>query len=377
MTRVRRRELITALVVCVFLVSWNHLLADRLPGARPVDRYADVLVACSALALVWRRLFPRRVLAATTLLTTVYLLLGFPYGPVFIPFAVSVYSVARHLPWRGAALAGGIAIPVLALHNAGNGLSMADLTGLFPAAGWVAVPFTIGTLRAQLEETGRRDHREAVERGIQEERLRMAQEVHDIVGHGLAAIKMQADIALHVLARQPGIARPTLEAVSSTSAQALDELRTTLRILRSADAVHASTPGIADLDALYGRMRAAGLQVRVHTVGSPNTLPAEADLAAYRTIQESLTNVLKHAYPKEADIVLENQPGALRIRVTSAYPPAEPPSRGGIGAIGMGIDGLGIDGMRERIAAQGGRLSAGPDAGSRFVVEAWLPAVTP
>jgi signal transduction histidine kinase len=187
----------------------------------------------------------------------------------------------------------------------------------------------------------------------------MAQEVHDIVGHGLAAIKMQADIALHVLAKQPEIARPTLEAVSSTSAAALDELRTTLRMLRSA--AQASTPGLADLDALYQRMRGAGLRIR--TTGTPGTLSPENELVAYRTIQESLTNVLKHAYPKEADIVLTSEPGALRIRVTSAFTEMAPPGGG-----------LGLAGMRDRVAALGGRLTAGPQPGAVFVVDAWLPA---
>ncbi|WP_328477849.1 histidine kinase [Actinoplanes sp. NBC_00393] len=364
MGRVKARELVGALVLGAFLIAWNHLIADRMPGTRETDTVADVLVAVDALALTWRLTAPRRVLAVTTLVTLTYLLLGFPYGPVFLPFAISVYSVARYLPWRTAAVAAGLAIPVLALHNVSDGVSLGDLSGLFPAAGWVAVPFTIGTLRAQLKDNVARDRREAVERGIQEERLRMAQEVHDIVGHGLAAIKMQADIALHVLHKQPEIARPTLEAVSTTSAQALDELRSTLRMLRSADESKASTPGLADLDGLYQRMRDAGLEVRVRTVGAPGTLSAESDMTAYRMIQESLTNVLKHAYPKEADIVLENEPGALRIRVISAHPETAP----------MPGDGLGIAGMRERIAAQGGRFAAGPAPGARFVVDAWLPA---
>ena len=366
MNGIRRGDVICAFGMCAFLVAWNHLLAGRMPGTRQTDGLADLLVAAEALALIWRRAAPRRVLAAIVGVLTAYLLLGFPYGPVFLPLVVAVFTVARHLPRRSAAIAAGLAIPVLALHGVSDGVSLTDLAGLLPAAGWVAVPFAIGILRAQLSETAERDHREAVERGIQQERLRMAQEVHDIVGHGLAAIKMQADIALHVLHKQPDIARPTLTAISSSSAQALEELRTTLRMLRSADEAAASTPGLADLDALYQRMREAGLRVRASTVGSPRSLPAEVDLAAYRTIQESLTNVLKHAYPKEALILLENQPGALMIRVTSSHPPDAAP-RG---------DGMGIAGMRERIAAQGGRLAAGPATGARFVVEAWLPAVT-
>ncbi|MEU4420135.1 histidine kinase [Actinoplanes sp. NPDC024001] len=366
MTSVRRRDLVGALVICAWLLAWTRWVSPQMPFGREIDVGAYLLVAVNSLALIWRRSAPLRVLAVTTLASSAYMWLEYAYGPALLPFAIAVYTVARHLPWRTAAVAAGIALPVLASHNLNDGLAVTDLTSIFPAAGWVAVPFAIGTTIAQRTESVTRDRREAVERGIQEERLRMAQEVHDIVGHGLAAIKMQADIALHVLHKQPEIARPTLEAVSTTSAQALDELRTTLRMLRSADESKASTPGLADLDALYQRMRDAGLRVRVRTIGSPSALPAETDMTAYRTIQESLTNVLKHAYPKEADIVLENEPGALRIRVISAHPESETPRSGG----------LGIAGMRERIAAHGGRFAAGPAPGARFVVDAWLPVGT-
>jgi signal transduction histidine kinase len=363
---VRTRDLAGTLVLCLALLAWTRWVAPQMLYGREVDAGAYLLVATNSLALIWRRVAPRRVLAVTTVASAAYMWFEYAYGPALLPFAIAVYTVARYLPWRTAAVAAGLAWPVLASHNLNDGVALTDVVGFLPAAGWIAVPFAIGTTVAQRTESVARDRREALERGIQEERLRMAQEVHDIVGHGLAAIKMQADIALHVLPKQPEIARPTLEAVSATSAQALDELRTTLRMLRSADESKASMPGLADLEALYQRMRDAGLRVRVRTIGPPSTLPAETDMTAYRTIQESLTNVLKHAYPKEADIVLENEPGALRIRVISAHPETETPPSGG----------LGIAGMRERVAAHGGRFAAGPAPGARFIVDAWLPVST-
>jgi signal transduction histidine kinase len=391
-----------ALPLWLLLLAWTRWAAPHMVVDRPIDTLAYVLVTTNSLLLIRRLATPRAVLAGTAVVSAFYMGLGYPYGPALLPFALAVYTCARHLPWRTAAVACGLAVPTLALHNLGDGAQIADLLGVFPAAGWVIVPFAVGTTVTQRRAAVDRDRREAVERGVGEERLRMAQEVHDIVGHGLAAIKMQADIALHVLAKQPEIARPTLEAVSATSAAALDELRTTLRMLRST--AQASTPGLADLEALYQRMRNAGLHIRatvealsptgppgtlnpassfgalnpassfgalnptgslgsLKPVGSLGSLSAECELVAYRTIQESLTNVLKHAYPKEADIVLTSEPGALRIRVTSAFTEMAPPGGG-----------LGLAGMRDRVAALGGRLTAEPAPGAVFIVDAWIPA---
>ncbi|MFC6568417.1 sensor histidine kinase [Actinoplanes utahensis] len=358
----RGRDALSALLLCALMLAWLHWAGPYMPRATPLGPPAYALAAANALVLSWRRAAPRAVLAAVTVVTLAYMLIGYPFGPINLPFAVAAYTVGRHVAWRPAVLAAGLAVPVLALHDLGDGADPGDLLAIFPASGWVVVPFAIGSMLALRLESRARERHEAVERAAQEERLRMAQEVHDIVGHGLAAIKMQADIALHVLAKQPEVARPSLEAISGTSAHALDELRTTLGMLRSAAASQASTPGIADLDALYQRMRSAGLRIRVRTDGTPAAVPPESALAAYRTVQESLTNVLKHAYPKEADIVLATEPGALRIRATSTFVEVTP-SAGGTG----------LAGMRERVAALGGRVTAGPAPGARFIVDAWLP----
>jgi signal transduction histidine kinase len=362
----RSRDTMTALLLWVLLLAWARWVAPHMPEGQDIDATAYSLLTVNSAALSWRSAFPRSVLAVTAVVSVTYMGLDYPYGPSLLPFAVAVYTVTRRLPWRSAAIAAGIAVPVLAAHNLSDGPQLNDLAGTFPAAGWVVVPFAIGIVRATRREAVDRDRREAVERGVHSERMRMAQEVHDIVGHGLAAIKMQADIALHVLDKQPDVARPSLEAISTTSAHALDELRTTLRMLRSAAESQASTPGLADLDALYQRMRAAGLRIRVHTTGEPGSPSPELALVVYRTIQESLTNVLKHAYPKEAEIVLDNQPGAVRITVTSGF--AEMTPRSG---------GSGITGMRERVTSLGGWLTAGPVPDARFIVDAWLPEKVP
>jgi signal transduction histidine kinase len=202
--------------------------------------------------------------------------------------------------------------------------------------------------------------------------------VHDIVGHGLAAIKMQADIALHLLERKPGQAGPALEAISRTSSAALEELRATLALVRhdsrnSQDSHNghnshhsgdrSSAPGLARLDELAQRMREAGLDVAVSTAGQPRDLPAIVDLTGYRIVQESLTNVLRHSGSRHAEVNLGYEPDTIRIKVSN--PVLVPPGRAG--------SGLGIPGMRERVHALGGAFDAGMRDGGTFEVLAELP----
>lgn len=364
MTSTGWRDLALAVCLGVLVLGWTYAIGPWMPTDRDLDALAYLLVSGTALALVWRRRAPLWVLAVTTALTTTYLLLGYPYGPILVMFAIAVYTVARYLQWRTAALASALALGVLLVHLFTNSAALPGLLGLAPASAWAVVPFAIGTTVAQRRDAIVRAHQAAVDHGIAEERLRVAQEVHDVVGHGLAAIKMRADIALHLLPRSPEQAQPALEAVSRTSAQALGELRSTLKMVRGDPDHHAPTPGLGDLDALYRRMRDAGLQVRARTTGAPAELPPDAALAAYRTVQESLTNVLKHADRKEATIAIDYREAGVQIQVTSPCP-QDPPA--------PATEGMGIVGMRERVTAQGGRLVAGPDPAGWFVVRAWLP----
>jgi signal transduction histidine kinase len=173
---------------------------------------------------------------------------------------------------------------------------------------------------------------------------------------------MQADIALHVLARKPGQAQVALEAISRTSSQALDELRATLAVVRRADAELAPVPGLARLDELRQRMAEAGVYVRLEVSGAPATLPVAVDLTGYRVVQESLTNVLRHSGSAQATVRIRYEPDEVRITVHN-------PVTGGC----AGADGSGIPGMRERVHALGGQFSAGPAARHGFEVHARLP----
>jgi signal transduction histidine kinase len=242
---------------------------------------------------------------------------------------------------------------------------------MVPGTAWVAVPFAVGaTVRAGRESVAR-NRAEEVRQYTYEERLRIAQEVHDVVGHGLAAINMQAEIALHLLPKRPEQAGEALTAISHTSKRALDELRATLAVVRRADGAdnRAPIPGLARLDDLVTRMSGTGVPVSVEVTGERGDLPAAVDLAAYRVVQESLTNVLRHAGPASATVRLSHRPDRLTVRVSDTGRGV--PGDGGAPAESPG--GHGIVGMRERVTALGGTFEAGPAATGGFQVQAAFP----
>jgi signal transduction histidine kinase len=240
-----------------------------------------------------------------------------------------------------------------------------DLAGIVPGSAWIVVPFAIGTVVRLGRESGVRQREERARQVAYEERLRVAQEVHDVVGHGLAAITMQADVALHVLAKRPEQAVTALTAISQTSRAALDELRATLTLLRrDGESRAAPSPGVDQLGALAERVTRAGVPVIVRDDVPPVQLPGPVQLAVYRIVQESLTNVLRHAGPATATVSVRQVDGRLDVEVVDTgrgpVPGGQPP-------------GHGIAGMRERAVAVGGTLRAGPASGGGFAVHAVLP----
>jgi signal transduction histidine kinase len=334
-------------------------------GSTPVDALAYTLVIVAAASLLVRRQWPLVTLAITTLATSAYLYLGYAYGPILLSTLVAVFTVARWQPTRTAVVANGAALVCLSLHIFTGRASSGGLLGVVPASAWVVVPFAAGIAIRLHRESVARDRDEWARRHADEERLRVAQEVHDVVGHGLSAIAMQAEIALHVLPRQPGHAEVALAAISRTSREALDELRATLAAVRREDLpdARAPLPGLARLDALVARMSDSGVPVTVESTGERHPLPPAVDLAAYRVIQESLTNVLRHAGPASVTVRLAYEPEQVSIDVLDS------------GTTGRGpvVDGHGILGMRQRAEALGGWLRAEPVAGGGFRVAARLP----
>ncbi|WP_204009359.1 sensor histidine kinase [Virgisporangium aurantiacum] len=324
------------------------------------DLAAVALIVVATAALAFRRRWPVATLVVATVATSAYLVLGYPPGPVLVSAAVGVYSVARRLSMAVAAVAAGGALVVLSAHIVTDN---ATIAGLIPATAWVAIPFTVGVARRMVQEAVARERAEAERRLVDAERLRLAQEVHDVVGHGLAAIQMQADIALHMQQTKPGQAHVALAAISRASSDALAELRATLAaITPDVSGDRAPTPGLARVDDLRRRVEDAGVTVDLAVQGPPRTLPAAADLAAYRILQESLTNVVKHSPHPMATVEIAYRAEGVTLTVANQDLDA-----------GSHVEGFGIAGMRRRVAHLGGTLTAGTGRAGVFEVRAEIP----
>ena len=370
MDRIDRRtalDVLLALALAAFGVVGTLGAGARTDTDLPVDGWAFALVLVTALVLAVRRRWPLAVLVVAAVATSTYLVFGYPFGPILLSFFVAVYTAARHLPIRISAPAAGVAVAVFLLHVVLGRSELAWFVAIVPAAAWVVVPFAVGLSVRMSHESRTQARAEVVRQQVHEERMRVAQEVHDVVGHGLAAIKMQADVALHVLPKKPDQAEAALRAISSSSEAALDELRATLAVIRRPEESRAATPGLARLGDLEARMTHAGLRLRVVTSGEPRTLPAAVDLAAYRIVQESLTNVLRHADAEVATVRVGYEVDTVTVEVTN-------PGDGGPVTVG---EGTGIVGMRERVATLGGTFVAGPEPDGGFQVRAVLPTVEP
>jgi signal transduction histidine kinase len=328
------------------------------PGVLP---YALITVAAVSLAV--RRCWPLITLGLVTVAVSSYLYEGYPYGPILLCLLVAVYTVARHCATRTAAVAAGVAVLFLAVHVlAGRGLAP-GLSGVVPVSAWAVVPLAVGVTVRVNRDAAARARQEWARRHADDERLRVAREVHDVVGHGLSAIAMQAEIALHLLPRQPEHAEVALAAISRTSREALDELRVALAAVRSSAEDRAPLPGLDRLDALVARMSDSGVTVRVECDGERRPLPEAVDLAAYRIVQESLTNVLRHAGPADVTVRLSFGAGDVTVTVTDT----------GAGPAAGFVAGQGIAGMRQRVAALDGSFSAGPGGAGGFRVQGRIP----
>lgn len=335
-----------------------------------------LLLAGTGAALLARRRYPTAVFAALGLASVVYYSAGYPDGPGWVSLFIATYTLAAygdgHRSTRliAATLAGLTIVWLLT----------ADLSPL-NGAGWVF--FRIGTavMAAALGESVR-THRVVAEQATQRaelaeqtreiearqrvdaERLRIARDVHDTVAHSLAIINVHAGVTAHTLDKHPERARETLRTIEHTSAQAIHELSATLGMLRDEDDDRTPTPGLGQLGHLTTIARDAGLAVTVDAEEAAADLPAAVDHAAYRILQEAVTNVIRHAAATRLTISIRRGSGNLRITVTDDGRGHDP--RGG-------TTGHGIEGMRERATLLGGRLTTAPHPGGGFQVRADLP----
>ncbi|WP_229697521.1 sensor histidine kinase [Streptomyces lasiicapitis] len=344
------------------------------------------LMALAALALVFRRRAPWIVLAATSGLSIVELVTSGPRAPVVMGAVIALYTVAastnRPTTWRvglvtmtgltGVAMLAG-PLPWYAQEN----LGIFAWSGMAAAAG-DAVRSRRAFVDAMREraERAERTREEEARRRVAEERLRIARDLHDVVAHHIALVNVQAGVAAHVMDKRPDQAKEALAHVRDASRSALGELRATVGLLRQTGDPEAPTepaPGLGRLDDLVDTFRHAGLPVDVARGDADLSLPAAVDLAAYRIIQEALTNVQKHAGEHaKAEVSVVRVGPNLEVTVlddgagTDAQAPDDPDRGGGHGLLGM----------RERVSALGGRCSAGPRYGGGFRVHAILPVTT-
>jgi signal transduction histidine kinase len=348
--------------------------ADQNLGGHPVPHVPDaafLLVALAGLALILRRSRPRAALVAVTAAVLAYTGLGYVNGAALLLPAVALYALSSQVPARHA-LAWGASTTAVLMAATGYFNPFHSVTGggfdLIPAlmAAGCLGGIAVASQRAYMASMATRADDEA-RRRVDEERLRIARELHDVVAHTLATINVQAGVAAHLLSgRTADPATEALATIRDASKQALAELRSILAVLRQAGEADPTqpTPGLGQLDTLLSGTRRTGLQVDLHIEGSPIMLPAAVDLAAYRIIQEALTNVIKHAGPATATVHIRYQTDTLVVEVTDTGQ--------GAAAVGSG-DGHGIIGMRERAVSVGGRLEAGPCPGGGFAVSARLP----
>jgi signal transduction histidine kinase len=220
-----------------------------------------------------------------------------------------------------------------------------------------------------------REKEEEARRAVADERLHIARELHDVVAHSMGVIAVQASVGEHVIDDNPGEAKRALEAISGVSRSTLAEIRRMLGVLRETDEeeggspAYAPAPGLSELDRLVREFDGAGIPVEVSYDGARVELPRGVDVTAYRIVQEALTNVMKHAGPAHATVVVRYERGALRLEIVD--------DGRGVNGRSEGRTGHGLVGMRERVAVYGGTLEAGPKTGGGFRVAARLPYEEP
>jgi signal transduction histidine kinase len=354
--------------------------------ARPLTDLGNlgyVLLIASGLVLAVRRRWPVPVFVTAAVASLAYFVVGFSDGPGWIGLFVALYTLTAYGDGRRSLAIAGVGIAALA-----TGWLVAAID-IEPAAaiGWVFFRIAAAVMAAALGESVRSRRAvaaEAVERArqaertreevarsrVDAERLRIAREVHDTVAHAIAIINVQAGVTAYLLDQHPERAREALVTIEQTSAQALHEMRAVLGVLRDSDNGRVPHPGLGQVDELVAVAREAGLDVTVEVGSSAPRLPSAVDTTAYRILQESLTNVIRHAGPTRVTLALDYETDVLHVRV------ADEGVRDGVDLVSADHrtePGRGIVGMRERCELLGGELTAGPRPHGGFEVKAWLP----
>ncbi len=376
------------LVWGAFAAAMFHVLGSRATRGGPPVHLAPwtyALLLAGPLALLLRRRAPVTVVALTAATTIGYALTAAPRWTFTVSFAIALFTAVKagrrtpavivaagaYAVWLllTLVLADPLGIPGPARPDLRTAVLAAVGCGLVVVMGGAAK--VRGEFAAEMAKTRAEQARSRAEqerRQASEERLRIARELHDVLGHHLSLISVQAGVGLHLMDSRPEQAREALTAIRSASAEALREVRSVLGVLRPDEEAAPRQPA-PGLDRLTNLTAAAGLAVRTTVVGEPRTVPAEVDRAAYRIVQEALTNVRRHAGAgASAHVTVAYGAGILRVTVDDdgVSPKVTPADEGS-------ADGSGITGMRARAETLGGTLTAAPRQGGGFRVEAALP----
>ncbi|WP_199549488.1 sensor histidine kinase [Streptomyces sp. N35] len=367
---------ISTLVVTVFVQMGSTFAAHAQTDYRAgLDVFARAVLFIGTALLLLRKKHPVPVVFGVAATTMLYLGAGYPYGPVFVTVAFSVFAavVAGH---RRAAWA---AIGMLWLGHLlishwlyrwlpPDGDTAASWSGELVVAAWVVAIVAVAELaRSRREQWAkeRAERAEAARRRADEERLRIARELHDVLAHSISVINVQAGVGLALLDADPEQARTALTTIKSASKEALGEVRQVLESLRApGDAPRAPAPGLDRLPELVQQAASAGLTVEVGREGKQVALAPGADLAAFRIVQEALTNVVRHSGSRRARVTIGYGTRELELRVDDDGPATQADAGG---------SGNGLAGMRERAAALGGTIEAGPRQDGGFQVRAVIP----
>ncbi|MCX4849882.1 sensor histidine kinase [Streptomyces sp. NBC_00893] len=365
----------TILIGAVVMIGSTIAARGQMDERAPLDLFARLLLFLAVAVLLVRHRHPVVAVFGSSIAAMTYLAAGYPYGPVFLAVAVGCFSavVAGHrraawsavgMVWLGHVLVAHWLyrwLPPSDDHPAAWGQELG-------IAAWVvAIIAAAEFVRVRREQwADRRAEREAAEqRRADEERLRMARELHDVLAHSISVINVQSSVGLALLDSDPEQARAALTTIKAASKEALGEVRQVLDTLRTpGEAPRAPAPGLGRLPELVEQAARTGLTVTVETEGERPAVPPGADLAAFRIVQEALTNVVRHSGSRTAQVGIGYAPGRIRLRIDD-----EGPATGG----DAGGSGNGLAGMRERAAALGGTIEAGPRPDGGFRVRAELP----